>query len=185
MRNVTGCIGVLLSILLVGCSSGVSQEEVDEAIDLAVREASLELEERTKQSLDESIQTIQDYLVEYRNLTDDSVNKIIDDGQASIMESAEATAKDTLATVNQNTKTLVAMVCEADYWVNTTWSIVDALLAYLESSDPVLLEEANQFFNGIVIEDNYGDVSTICTVDADGRWAPIKQPDKIDPRRRG
>ena len=77
------------------------------------------------------------------------------------------------------------MVCEADYWVNTTWSIVDALLAYLDSGDPALLEEANRFFNGIVIEDNYGDISTVCTVDADGRWAPIKQPDKIDPRRRG
>ena len=77
-------------------------------------------------------------------------------------------ADDTVATIRRDTGTLVRAICEADYWAMTALSMTNALGNHLEG-DGISLEEIEQFLYGIAITDNYGDISSVCRVDADGR----------------
>lgn len=123
------------------------------------------------------------------------VEKFMNDAEANIREVARAegnasfaevkrVADEMLETVQRNTELLIRAVCEADYWALTALSMGNAIRAYLEG-DGTTLEEIDSFLYGIVIEPNYNDYSAVCTVDADGRWQLIRQPDKILPERRG
>ena len=122
------------------------------------------------------------------------VEQFMNDAEANIREVARSegdsnfaevqrVAGETLAAVQQTTDTLVRSICEADYWAMTALSMANALGNHLEG-DGTSLEEVELFLYGISITDNYGDISSVCRVDADGRWVLIKQLDKILPERR-
>ena len=123
------------------------------------------------------------------------VEQFMNDAEANIREVARAegdsnfaevqrVAKETLEAVQQTTDTLVRSICEADYWAMTALSMAYALSGHL-GGDGTTLEDIELFLYGIIIGDDYGDVSSVCRVDADGRWVLNKQPDKIIPDRRG
>ena len=123
------------------------------------------------------------------------VEQFMNDAEANIREVARAegdsnfaevqrVARETLAAVQQTTDTLVRSICEADYWAMTALSMAYALRGHLEG-DGTTLEDIELFLYGIVISDDYGDVSSVCRMDADGRWVLNKQPEKIIPDRRG
>ena len=141
-------------------------------------------------------QMVDGFLTQRQYITDQilTVDKFMTDAEASIREFVRAEgdanydkvrylADDTLATIRHDTDTIVRALCEADYWANTALSMTNALGNHLEG-DGTSLEEVELFLYGIVIGDNYGDISTVCRVDADDRWVLIKQLDKILPDRR-
>ena len=136
------------------------------------------------------------FLTQRQHITSEilAVDKFMTDAEANIRKLVRAEgdlnydevrrlAEDTLVTIRRDTDTFVRAICEADYWANTALGMANALGNHLEG-DGTSLEEVELFLYGIVIGDNYGDISTVCKVDADGRWVLIKQLDKILPDRR-
>ena len=136
------------------------------------------------------------FLTQRQHITSEilAVDKFMTDAEANIRKLVRAEgdlnydevrrlAEDSLVTIRRDTDTFVRAICEADYWANTALGMANALGNHLEG-DGTSLEEVELFLYGIVIGDNYGDISTVCKVDADGRWVLIKQLDKILPDRR-
>ena len=60
-------------------------------------------------------------------------------------------------------------ICRTDYWLNTLWAMMLALVAHLES-DKYTLEEVMLYANGLVYEGYGGDDTMACEVDEDGNW---------------
>ena len=142
-------------------------------------------------------QMVDGFLVQRQYMVDQvlGVEQFMNDAEANIREVGRAegdsnfaevqrVAKETLAAVQHTMDTLVRSICEADYWALTALSMAYALRGHLEG-DGTTLEDIELFLYGIIIGDDYGDVSSVCRVDADGRWVLNKQPEKIIPDRRG
>lgn len=61
-------------------------------------------------------------------------------------------------------------ICETDYWMNSTRSMVWYSLDHV-TGGPTTLEEAQGFWGGIAVSDDYGEtISPICTVGGEGQW---------------
>ena len=178
-------VGMVVGLLLVGlgCSGGMSEEEVTRVIE--VRDLEIQ------QAMHEGMLKQRQYLVEQIL----SVEKFMDDAETNIREVARAEGAHSVEQVKSLTEdvaveirhfldNVIRAICETDYITNTVIGLLYALLAYLQG-DGTTLEEVELYFHGIIIGEDYEDVSAVCRVDADGRWVLIQQLDKILPERRG
>ena len=67
-------------------------------------------------------------------------------------------------------RVLERAICETDYWVNSTRSMVWYSLDHV-TGGPTTLEEAQGFWVGIAVPDDYGQtISVICDVGGEGQW---------------
>lgn len=78
---------------------------------------------------------------------------------------------ESVSTAYANDVVLERAICESDYWVNSTRTMVWRTLDYLAGGETTV-EEAKAFWDGILVDqEKYGaTISPICAVGPDGAW---------------
>ena len=125
------------------------------------------------------------------------VSAFMDDAEADI-KSYSASAADsnftelqrvvdeTLLTIEVNQGNFVNALCETDYWATSGWNVLRAMLQYLQGDEETPLSELPSYFNGIIVDEDYGATqSGVCTVTDDWQWQLYDLPSKVPINRRG
>ena len=186
-RIISMAVGIVVATLLVGCGLSdegrVTQADVDRTVATAVADT----EERVVASMSKDIKDHfasererlhKELLADYNEAVDVAVEAIAGKGaEAEVRMLKEAEA---FHAFNQQ---VTRSVCEADYWNNSAWAMIAAILRYMSGSITDT-EELQAYFGGIAINavDYY---SNVCNVTDDWRWELRKTPEVIDAMRRG
>ena len=124
------------------------------------------------------------------------VNAFMDDAEADIksysassadsnISEVERVIEEALSTIEISQQHFVNSLCETDYWITSGWNVLHAMLQYLQGDEDTPLAELPSYFNGLLIDEDYGTRSGVCTVTDDWHWQLYDQPNKVPINRRG
>lgn len=138
-------------------SKAEASQMVNDAVEQSETRLKAEFDDKLEQQNEEHLALIAEQVFIMEDMAD-LVQRVRDTHQAN---------RDIFAEADQM---LERAVCETDYWVNATRTMLWYSLDYA-SGGPTTLEEAQGFWGGIVVPDDYGrTLSVICDVGGEGQW---------------
>ena len=138
-----------------------SNAEASQMVDAAVEQSEARLKSEFDDKLEQQNKEHLGLIAEQAFIMEDMLDLVV-----QVRDTHQAN-RDIFAEADQM---LERAICETDYWVNATRTMLWYSLDHA-SGGPTTLEEAQGFWAGIAVPDDYGQtLSVICDVGGEGQW---------------
>ena len=129
------------------------------------------LNDLLEQDADRTLARVQKVFDDYVELVDSDLAMLADrvSGLSTSLDDQTEWMTEETEHLDGRAYRLEQTICEADYWLNSTRSMLWWSLDHLSGGETTL-EEAENFWNGLAILDDYESISHICAVHEDGAW---------------